>query len=326
MIVSDPALLTFGPVPSRRLGRSLGINNIPPKVCTYACVYCQVGRTSHKQTELRSFYQPEQIFEAVRQQVAAAQAAGEDIDYLTFVPDGEPTLDLHLADSIDLLRRLNMKIAVISNASLIWRDEVRRVLNQADVVSLKVDTVDTTLWHKINQPHESLELDNILQAMKTFAGEYQGELITETMLLAGLNDLPQAVSETADFLAILQPANAYLAVPTRPTCQADVSSPGEEIMVQAYGIFKEKLEHVEYLVEYEGSDFAFTGDVVRDLLAITAVHPLREEAVNAMLLKAGAGRDVIQSLLDGHQLVKVDFANKVFYMRSLPNNTKHTGR
>ncbi len=144
-------MIAFGPVPSRRLGRSLGINNIPPKYCTYGCVYCQVGRTSHMQAERSNFYRPEAIVQDVLNKCKKAQEKEETIDYMTFVPDGEPTLDIQLGETIDLLRSLNIKIAVISNASLIWREDVQTVLNMADLVSLKVDTIDEVLWQKINQ-------------------------------------------------------------------------------------------------------------------------------------------------------------------------------
>ena len=240
--------LTFGPVPSRRLGRSLGINNIPPKFCSYSCLYCQVGSTAHKEVTLRTFYQPDEILQAVNAQISAAQAAGEKIDYLTFVPDGEPTLDIQLGETIDLLRSLNIRIAVISNASLIWHEDIQAVLNKADLVSLKIDTVDEELWKKINQPHESLKLSKILQSIEKFAKQYQGELITETMLLAGLNDSRESVNGVADFLEVLQPDEAYIAVPTRPTAEVNISSPNEEVIVQAYNIFSEKLLHVEYLI------------------------------------------------------------------------------
>jgi wyosine [tRNA(Phe)-imidazoG37] synthetase (radical SAM superfamily) len=105
----------FGPVPSRRLGRSLGINNIPPKACTYSCVYCQVGRTSEMQVERRSFYDPEEVVQDVWDRVQRSTEAGETIDYLTFVPDGEPTLDVHLGREIELLKPLGIPIAVITN-------------------------------------------------------------------------------------------------------------------------------------------------------------------------------------------------------------------
>ena len=118
-------MIAYGPVPSRRLGQSLGINNIPPKVCTYSCVYCQVGRTIDMQAERSAFYEPDDILKEVESSVQKAVDAGERIDYLTFVPDGEPTLDLHLGREIEMLQHLERKIAVITNSSLIARPDVR---------------------------------------------------------------------------------------------------------------------------------------------------------------------------------------------------------
>lgn len=313
-------MLTFGPVPSRRLGRSLGINNIPAKHCSYSCLYCQVGRTLHKQVDLHTFYQPDEIFKAVQTQISAAYSAGENIDFLTFVPDGEPTLDIHLGETIDKLRSFNIEIAVISNASLIWREDVQAVLNKADVVSLKLDTVDKPIWHKINRPHESLKLEKILQGIESFAQQYPGRLLSETMLVAGINDSKETVSKVADFLKRIQPIEAYIAVPTRPTTEVNITSPTEEAIVQAHTIFSEKLPQVEYLIGYEGSSFAFTGDIERDLLSITAVHPMREEAINEMLAKAGQDWNIVQSLLQDNKLKKVEFAGKNFYIRQLAVN------
>ena len=110
-------MIAFGPVPSRRLGRSLGINHIPPKVCTYACVYCQLGRTIKMQVERGTFYEPEDILKDVRDKVEKSREVGEAIDYLSFVPDGEPTLDVNLGREIELLKPLGIKIAVITNGS-----------------------------------------------------------------------------------------------------------------------------------------------------------------------------------------------------------------
>jgi wyosine [tRNA(Phe)-imidazoG37] synthetase (radical SAM superfamily) len=118
-------MLTFGPVPSRRLGRSLGINNIPPKSCTYSCVYCQVGPTPRTEVLPRAFYAPTQIVQEVKAHLARLRERGERVDYLTFVPDGEPTLDSRLGETIDRLRPLGIPIAVISNGSLLSREDVR---------------------------------------------------------------------------------------------------------------------------------------------------------------------------------------------------------
>lgn len=160
---------SFGPVPSRRLGRSVGINHIPAKTCSYACMYCQVGRTTAMQIERRPFFSPEAIVEDVRNRVKQARQENAAIDYLTFVPDGEPTLDLNLGLEIRLLRPLGIPIGVISNSSLIWRDDVRSELANADWVSLKVDAVWEPAWRRINRPHRALSLPAILDGALAFA-------------------------------------------------------------------------------------------------------------------------------------------------------------
>jgi len=118
--------VVYGPVPSRRLGHSLGINNIPPKICSYSCVYCQLGSTTNIRVERKTFYQPEEIAQGVKHKVSQVRERNEPIDHLTFVPDGEPTLDANLGKEIELVKPLGIKIAVISNGSLIWRDDVRQ--------------------------------------------------------------------------------------------------------------------------------------------------------------------------------------------------------
>ena len=135
-------MIAFGPVPSRRLGRSLGINNIPPKVCSYSCAYCQVGKTIQMEAQRRPYYSPQEIYEEVKEKVESSRSQGLAIDYLTFVPDGEPTLDANLGKEIDMLKPLGIKMAVISNASLIWDESVREDLKKADWVSVKVDALD----------------------------------------------------------------------------------------------------------------------------------------------------------------------------------------
>ncbi|MEA3345676.1 MAG: radical SAM protein [Chloroflexota bacterium] len=310
-------MIAFGPVPSRRLGRSLGINNIPPKICTYSCVYCQLGRTIKMQVERQPFYEPEEIVAAVQRKVAAADKAGEAIDYLTFVPDGEPTLDVNLGHEIDLLKPLGIPIAVISNSSLIWREEVREELRKADWVSLKVDAVREEAWRRVDRPPGTLRLDSILEGMLDFARGYEGELMTETMLVEGINDDDECVREIAEFLARLQLDRAYLAIPTRPPAEEWAQPPAEEAINRAYQIFSEKVDHVEYLIGYEGNEFSFTGDIEEDLLSITAVHPMREDAVDEFLARAGAGWAVVPQLVAQDQLVEAEYGGHQFYLRKL---------
>jgi len=310
-------MIAFGPVPSRRLGQSLGINNIPPKTCTYACIYCQLGPTLKMQVERQAFYSPDSLVQEVQRKVEQVRAAREAIDYMSFVPDGEPTLDLNLGREIELLRPLGIPLAVISNSSLIGREDVRQALLQADWVSLKVDAVQEETWHKVDRPHGSLRLEAILDGALQFAASYRRELTTETMLVAGVNDGEDHLTKVAEFLARLQPAIAYLAIPTRPPAEEWVHPPAEEALNHAYQILSQKVERVEYLIGYEGNAFASTGKVAEDLLSITAVHPMRQEAVDRVLARAGADGSVLRRLVAEGQLVEVEYRGDRFYVRKL---------
>jgi wyosine [tRNA(Phe)-imidazoG37] synthetase (radical SAM superfamily) len=311
--------LAFGPVPSRRLGRSLGINNIPPKVCPYACGYCQLGRTIKMQIERQAFYAPEEILKATQEKVSSAQAAGESIDYLTFVPDGEPTLDLNLGREIELLKSLGISIAVITSAALIWHEEVRAALRQADWVSLKMDAAREEVWRRINRPYGTLQLSAILDGALKFAAGFKGQLVTETMLVEGINDDPALLEETASFVAQLQLDTAYLSIPIRPPAEGWGQPPKEAIINHAYLIFSDRVEHVEYLIGYEGNAFAFTGNVEDDLLSITAVHPMRQDAVNQLLTQAQATWSVVQRLMAQGQLIETKYKHQKFYLRKIHN-------
>jgi wyosine [tRNA(Phe)-imidazoG37] synthetase (radical SAM superfamily) len=316
--IEYPSLIAFGPVPSRRLGQSLGINNIPPKVCTYSCAYCQVGHTLKMQIDREEYYEPEQIFREVEQKIEKAVQAGEPVDYLTFVPDGEPTLDVNLGREIDLLRSLGIKIAVITNSSLLWREDVREELSKADWVSVKVDSVIESSWRKLNRPHAKLLLTSILDGLVRFADSYHGELVTETMLLKGINDDENSVNLLSQFLASLQASKTYLSVPTRPPVEKWVGLPSETDINRAYQIFTTALDSAELLTGYEGNSFSQTGDVRTDLLAITAVHPMTQEAVREFLEKAKTGWTTVDCLIREGLLVETEYNGRRFYVRRLP--------
>jgi wyosine [tRNA(Phe)-imidazoG37] synthetase (radical SAM superfamily) len=310
-------MIAFGPVPSRRLGRSLGINNVPPKTCTYSCVYCQLGRTTRMQVEREPLYDPEEILRAVQDKVEKARQAGEPVDYLTFVADGEPTLDANLGREIELLKQSGIPIAMITNASLVWREDVREALLGADWVSLKVDAVEEETWRRVDRPHGALSLAAILDGVLKFGRDYAGTLVTETMLVAGLNDGPESIARVADFLARLRPVTAYLSIPTRPPAEAWAHAPDEEALNRAYQILSDKVGQVEYLIGYEGDAFAFTGNVEEDLLSITAVHPMREDAVSAFLAQAGAEWLTVRGLIEQGCLVETVYEGRRYYGRKI---------
>jgi len=308
--------IVFGPVPSRRLGRSLGINNIPHKSCSYSCLYCQVGAT-HKQTiSRRPFYTPQDIFQAVKDKLCKLESTDDTVDYLTFVPDGEPTLDINLAKTIALLRPLKIPIAVISNASLLWNEDVRMDLSTVDWVSVKVDSVDEKTWKAINQPHAALHLDKVLEGIEQFALLYEGQLVSETMLLEGINDSSTHLQNVAEFLSGLHLDRAYLGIPTRPTAQHGIQGPDEVVLNRAYQIFSENVQNLEYLIGYEGDAFSLTGNVRDDLLSITSVHPMRDSAVIALLNRAGADKSVLSSMLQEGLLKRVRYLDNDYFVRT----------
>ncbi len=281
-------MLVFGPVPSRRLGRSLGVNNIPYKVCTYACVYCQIGNTLHMEVERRRFYEPSRIYNEVEKKI------NEKMDYITFVPDGEPTLDLNLGREARMLKDFGIPLAILTNSSLIWREDMQNDLMEFDYVSFKVDAVSRGLWKRIDRPHKSLDLGKILNSLLDFRKEFRGKVVTETMLINV--DYGDEMERIADFLASLKPDIAYIAIPTRPPAEKWVRPADEELITRAYHIFSQKLGRVEYLIGYEGSDFAASGNFEEDVLSITAVHPMREEAIRELMRKDGVDEEHLEKL------------------------------
>ena len=310
-------MIAFGPVPSRRLGHSLGINNIPPKICTYSCVYCQIGRTINMENERREFYKIEKIIEDVEKKVKEARKRGEKIDHLTFVPDGEPALDINIGKEIGFLKNLGIKIAVITNGSLIWKRDVQNDLCKADWVSLKVDAVSKEIWQRIDRPHKSLDLEEILEGIAEFSKIFKGELTTETMLIKGINDKYEEIKKIASFLEKLKPYKSYISIPTRPPAEKWAVPANEHNINMAFQVFNERDIDAEYLIGYEGNAFAFTGNIEEDLLSITSVHPMREEGVKELLKKADADWGVVEKLIRESKLMEVEYQGKKYYMRKI---------
>ncbi len=317
--------LVFGPVPSRRLGRSIGINNIPPKSCSYSCVYCQIGKTIDATITRTSFYESENIFKQVKKKVVEAISKDEHIDYLSFVPDGEPTLDVNLGKELSLLKKIGIPRAVITNASLIWQEDVKEDLLEADFVSLKIDAVSEELWRRINRPYKELKLSTILEGITEFAEKFKGKIVTESMFIDCVNYVDE-IEKIANFLKRLKRLDkAYIATPTRPPAERWLKPAKEEIINTAFQEFSKRLgrNRVEYLIDYEGNAFAFTGNVVEDLLSITAVHPMRSEAVKEFLKKTDADWSIIEKLIQEKKLAEIKYQQKTYYIRKFSHKQKN---
>jgi len=154
--------------------------------------------------------------------------------------------------------------------------------------------------------------------MLKFKAVFKCVRITETMLCKGMNDTEQEVKKIADFLKLLNPAKSYISIPTRPTAVKGVLPASDEALNITYQIFKQNVDNVEYIIGYEGNEFGFSGNVEEDLLGITSVHPMREEAVRGYLKKANADWQVITDLIKGGSLIELKYQGNNFYMRKLP--------
>jgi len=305
----------FGPVPSRRLGRSIGINNIPPKVCSYSCIYCQLGRALNMQYERTEFYDPQKVVEDVAEKLEEVQKRGTPVDYLTFVPDGEPTLDLHLGKEIAGIKKLGVPVALISNSSLMAQPQLHDELTQLDWVSLKIDSVNEKMWRKIDRPHKHISFPSMIEGIARFAETFKGKLNTETMLISGYNDSEEEIEAIGRFLERLEPATSYISIPTRPPAEKWAVSADEIALAKAYSSFASRVAHVEHLIGYEGNDFGFSGNAYEDILSITAVHPMRDDAVKELLEKDAADTQVLEQLLDEERLISAEYQGHKYYVR-----------
>lgn len=308
-------MITFGPVPSRRLGKSLGINNIPSrKVCSYSCIYCQVGLTKYYSTKREEFYAPEVIYSEVKKHLSALQP-NDMPDYMTFVANGEPTLDINLGKTIQKLKEFKIPIAVITNASLLFDAQVRDDLNQADLVSVKVDAPNEAIWKKINRPMKGLSFTNYLSGLQAFKDMFKGELISETMLVEGVNDAPVSVEQTAGLVAALSPAIAYISIPTRPPAVDWATTPDEVSINQAWNIFSARKIRTELMTGFEGTFVGVTGNAIEDIVKMCSVHPIRDDVMKELLQKDNAEERILSEMIALGYIICVEYDEHKYYLR-----------
>jgi wyosine [tRNA(Phe)-imidazoG37] synthetase (radical SAM superfamily) len=303
----------FGPVPSRRLGQSLGVNHLPAKTCTYDCIYCQVGITPHRRLRRAPFSSADDACQLVRARLERAENAGEAVDVVSFVPNGEPTLDRGLGDAIDAVKRLGPNVAVITNSSLLGQREVRAHVARADLVSVKLDAGRERTWRRMNRPHPSLHFERIMAGLVRFAREYRGTLTTETMLVAGVNDSRQDLDAIACRLAVLRPAIAFIDVPLRPPAEPWVRIPSRRALLRARDLIAREVADVRLLTEPASGPLPGRGDVVANVLALTRVHPVATDAIDGLLARAGVDPAVLSHLVDAGRLVRVRHCRRAYY-------------
>ena len=300
--------IVFGPVPSRRLGQSLGIDPIPFKTCNYNCVYCQLGRTTPLTNERKDFFPPQDIVAEVR---AAMMSMGDrhvdkpantvdkqgasggkqedisvdklvtpvdktnQIDYITFVGQGEPLLCASLGRLIREVKVLTaIPVAVITNGSLFHLPDVRETLRAADVVIPTLDAVDEDTFRRINRPWPRLHIAEIIDGLIAFRKIFNGRLWVEVMLVKGVNDTRTVLAGIADTLKQIRPDQVHLNIPLRPPAEAWVEPPDSQNIMRAITILGE----VAPIVTPAEGDFKLANDMslAEAVIEIIRRHPLQE--------------------------------------------------
>ncbi len=273
------------------------------------------------QVEREEFYQPDTIITQLEKKLNSL-CTNDLPDYITLVPDGEPTLDVHLGELIVKLKFFGFPVAVITNSSLMDDAMVRSELMKANYISVKVDTVNPSSWKSINKPFKSLNLETILSALQNFSRVFEGKLVTETMLIRGVNDTEAELVGLASCLQSIKPSMAYIAIPTRPPAFEGTFAADEKTVARAYEIFTAHGISAELLTGYEGNAFASSGNFRDDILSITAVHPMRRDAVLELMTKSGANEESLRKLIDSGLIEQIHFKNRDFYIRRFSKDQK----
>ena len=279
--VNQPTMnFVFGPVPSRRLGQSLGIDTIPLKTCNWNCVYCQLGRSVPLVNQRRNYILPEIILAEV--QAALAGLRPGEIDWITFVGSGEPTLHATIGLLIRQVKTLtDVPVAVITNGSLLYLPRIREELAAADAVLPTLDAGTLELYRRINRPHPACTFDRLVEGLVAFRQMYHGRLWIEVMLVRDLNDTEPALREIAAILSRIKPDAVHLNLPTRPPAEPWVQPPDEEGLLRAIAILGDTAQVVH---PAEGHfDLSGQTNVVAAVLSIITRHPMREEELRQTL-------------------------------------------
>jgi wyosine [tRNA(Phe)-imidazoG37] synthetase (radical SAM superfamily) len=252
----------YGPVPSRRLGRSLGIDLVPFKACTYDCIYCQLGRTTNKTIERREWSPPDEIIDALPDNL------GRDPDYITLSGSGEPTLYSRIGDLIERVHSLtDIPVAVLTNGSLLWKKELRRQIEGADLVIPSLDAGDGRMFRAVNRPHPEITFEKMLEGLISFREEFRGACWLEVFILAGHTAIEEEARKLANCVDRIKPDRVQLNTVTRPPAEDYAVSAGRARLEELAALFNPRAEVIaEYSGVYGEYDFAATEESVLQLL------------------------------------------------------------
>ncbi len=266
----------FGPVPSRRLGQSLGIDPVPLKTCNWNCVYCQLGRSRPLINERKDFFPVQDMIFEVQEALTAHKP--EEIDWVTLIGSGETTLHSGIGDLIHQVKALTpLPVAVITNGSLLYQPDVRQELVAADAVLPSLDAGDENTYQKINRPYPDLTFKCLVEGLSAFRKVYRGKFWIEVMLVHDLNDTEAALMQIAGKLEKIQPDEVHILQPTRPPVETWVKPADEEGLQRACRILGKTARVID---PAEGTfDLSSNEDLMDAIVSIITRHPMKETEI-----------------------------------------------
>ncbi len=302
----------FGPVPSRRLCRSLGVNPIPFKTCNYSCVYCQLGKAINFTNTRREFFPPGEIAEEI---IAICRRKEKKIDYVTFVGEGEPTLYSSLAKILDTVRKeCKLPFALITNGALFYHKKVREDVLLFDVILSKIDAPSERVFKRINRPHRGIVFDRVIEGLLLLRKEFSGQLWIETMLVKGLNDDEVSLKGIKKILDRINPDRRFVSIPTRPPAENWVEITDPDVLFSAFKILN--AEPI-YTVEYREFDIEGFDSVEDAVLSIIRRHPIRMDEIKDILGKSGVSmdaREFLKRLVDSKKVKLREFMGNTYIL------------
>lgn len=259
----------YGPVPSRRLGFSLGVDILPSKTCTLDCIYCQLGSTPEKTVRRGEYFSTDSVLG----QIEKALSSGQKIDYITFSGSGEPTLNATLGKLIREIKKItDVPVAVLTNSTLLSDASVRRALQPADLVVPSLDAAAQVEFIAVNRPHASLKIEDIIGSLKKFRQEFKGQIWLEIMLVKGINDSLEHIKKLKAAVREIEPDRIQLNTVIRPPA---------EVFAQALSYKElERIKEIlgkscEIIVDFSGKDQMPQGKNLEDrILSIIQRRPV----------------------------------------------------
>ncbi len=228
----------YGPVPSRRLGRSLGVDLVPPKICTYDCVYCQVGKTTGRTLQRKEYIPTGEVLEEVRNFLSKGDAS---IDHFSLSGSGEPTLHSQIGLVIKGIKGMSpIPVAVLTNGSLFYLEEVRDDLRQADIILPSLDAVSKEVFTRINRPHKGISVEMVIEGLVEFRKVYQGQIWLEILFCKGINDGENELHQMKRAVDRIQPDRIHINTVVRPPTELWAAPLNSEEMEGIQAFFGEK--------------------------------------------------------------------------------------